>query len=263
MRKHLTWTLALAVAIAIGIAGLALAANVGKDKPVTIRIGNTVATADGGVLPKALPRRKMVPITFYAKGKIADVNGGHPPALQEVILDTDKNAMIDVKGYPTCKSGQLQARDTATAKKVCGPAIIGEGTTDVEVLLPEQAPIPAHSRLLVLNGGVKGGVTTLFIHAYITQPTPAAIVTTVKIKKEHKGRYGLKSVASIPLIVNGAGSVKAFNLKIHKIFRYKGKKKSVLTARCADGHFSAEVEAVFRNGDRGQGTVIRTCKPKG
>lgn len=45
------------------------------------------------------------------------------------------------------------------------------------------------------NGGTTGGVTTLFVHAYITVPTPAVVVTTVKIKKIHKGRFGLESVA--------------------------------------------------------------------
>ena len=82
-------------------------------------------------------------------------------------------------------------------------------------------------------------MTTLFIHAYITVPTPAAVVTTVKISKIHNGRYGTKSVASIPKIAGGSGSVTSFNLKI-----IQG--KGVLTLKCPDGNIYAHGNAVFR-----------------
>lgn len=102
-------------------------------------------------------------------------------------------------------------------------------------------------------------MTTLFIHAYITVPTPAAIVTTVKIKKIHKGRYGLLSVASIPKIAGGSGSVKSFSLTINKRYTYKGKKMSVLTAKCPDGKLQAHATAVFADGTKAAATIIRTC----
>ena len=74
-------------------------------------------------------------------------------------------------------------------------------------------------------------------------PVPAAIVTTVKIKKIHNGRYGLKSVATIPKIAGGSGSVTSFSLKIDKKFTYKGKKVSVLSAKCPDGKLQAHGDA--------------------
>ena len=73
-------------------------------------------------------------------------------------------------------------------------------------------------------------MTTLYIHAYITKPVPSAVVTTVKIKKIHKGPFGMLSIASIPKIAGGNGSVKNFKLSINKKFTYKGKKQSVLSA---------------------------------
>jgi hypothetical protein len=150
-----------------------------------------------------LPKKKLANIMLQASGKIETKDGTHPPALKEVLLESDKNGTIDTKGVAVCKSGQLQSRDTKGAEKACGKSIIGTGTTEVEIAFPEQSPIPVKSKLLVFNGGTAGGKTTLFIHAYITVPTPAAIMTTVKIKKIHKGRYGLLSVASIPKEANG------------------------------------------------------------
>jgi hypothetical protein len=58
----------------------------------------------------------------------------------------------------------------------------------------------AEGPLVLSNGGTKGGVTTLFVHAYVNVPAPTAIVTTVKISKIHNGRNGLKAVGSIPKI---------------------------------------------------------------
>ena len=157
----------------------------------------------------------------------------------------------------------MQSPDTKTAEKACKPAIIGTGTTGVEILFEESRPVQVNSKLLVFNGGTKGGKTTFFIHAYITVPVPAAIVTTVKIKKINKGRYGLLSVAKIPKIAGGSGSVTSFNLTINKKFTYKGKKVSVLTAKCPDGKLQAHATAIFADGTKASAEFIRTCTGKG
>ena len=249
MRKHLLITMALGALIAVSVAGIATA-----EKPVKVRAGNLELTFNGGFTPKVLSKTKPTPITLNVSGEIKTVDGTHPPALKEFVLETDKNGAVNVKGLPACKASQLQSQDTKHAEAICKSAIIGSGTTDIQIEFPEQAPIPVHSKLLVFNGGFKGGVTTLFIHAYITVPTPAAVVTTVKISKIHNGRYGTKSVASIPKIAGGSGSVTSFNLKINK--------KGVLTLKCPDGKIYAHGNAVFSDNTRAQAEVIRTCTGK-
>jgi hypothetical protein len=255
MRKHLVLTMALGVFIALTVAGVAVAA-----KDTIVRAGNLEVTIDGssGVTPKALSKTKYTPIAFTAAGSVRTTDGTQPPPIKEVQLDT-KNAAVDVKGYPTCSSGQLQARDTAAVKAACKSAIIGEGSTTVSVAFPEQAPIPAKSPLLVFNGGVKGGVTTFYIHAYLTQPITTAIVTTVKIKKSGSG---LKTVTTVPKIANGAGSVTDFSLKIDKKYTYKGQKHSVLSAKCVGGKIQAHVTSVFYDNSKLSADVLRTCTSK-
>ncbi len=252
MRKYLMSTMALVGLIAVSVAGIASAAG---EKPVTAEAGNIKFTFNGGFSPTALPKKKMANIVLTASGKIQTKDGTHPPALKTVEVETDKNGTIDTKGVPVCKSGQLQSRDTKAAEKVCKSAIIGAGTTSVEIQFPEQSPIPVNSKLLVFNGGTSGGKTTLFIHAYITVPTPAAIVTTVKIKKIHKGRYGLLSVASVPKIAGGSGSVKSFSLQV-------GNKKKVLLAKCPDGKLQAHATAKFADGTKVSAGIVRTCTGK-
>ncbi|MBA3866420.1 MAG: hypothetical protein H0X42_08775 [Solirubrobacterales bacterium] len=254
--------MALGALMALTAAGIASGAAT-PNKPTTVRAGNLELTFNGGFSPTALPKKTLAPISLTAEGKIKTIDGTHPPALKEALIETDKNGTVQVKGYPTCKSGQLQSQDTSHAMAICKSALIGSGTTNVEIAFPEQSPIPVSSKLLVFNGGESGGVITFLIHAYITVPTPAAIVTTVKIKKIHNGRYGLLSTASIPKIAGGSGSVTSFSLKIDKKYTYKGKKVSVLSAKCPDGKIQAHATAVFSDGTKASAEILRTCTGKG
>jgi hypothetical protein len=247
MRKYLMLATALAALIAVSVAGIATGAN----GPVTVEAGNLKFTFDGGFSPSKLPKNKMAPITLTASGKIQTKDGTHPPALKSVVVETDKNGAISTKGIPVCKSGALQSRDTKAAEKACPKSIIGSGQTSVEVQFPESRPVNVNSKLVVFNGGTSGGKTTLFIHAYFSAPVSGAIVTTVKIQKVKNGRYGLKSVATIPKIAGGSGSVKSFNLKINR--------KGVLTAKCPDGKLQANAESLFADGTKAEATIIRTC----
>jgi hypothetical protein len=260
MRRKLILSVALGALIAFTLAAVATA-----EKPTTIKAGNLVFTINGGVKPKALSKTKMEPISLNVQGKISTADGTHPPALVEAIVDTDKNGTIDARGVPTCKQGQIEATTTDQARKTCKAAIVGTGTTNVEVLFPESSPIPIHSQLSAFNGGTAGGKTTIYIHAYLTSPIAAAIVTTVKISREHKGPYGIESVASVPKIAGGSGSVTAFSLTFpKKLFAYKGVKHGYLLAKCANGSFKAQAEAKFSGGEQiGPGQIVRACTPKG
>jgi hypothetical protein len=233
------------------------------EKPVIVRTGNLELVFNGGFTPKTLSRTKPTPIKVSLSGEIITLDGSHPPALKEFLLETDKHGEINVTGYPTCKKSQLQATNTEQAEKVCGPAIVGTGTTVIGIEFEESSEIDAHSKLLVINGGVKGGVTTLFVHAYITKPVASAVVTTVKIKKIHKGPFGTLSIATIPKIAGGAGSVKSFSLSVFKKFTFHHKKVSILTAKCTNGKFQARGTAVFVGLAPISAEVTRTCTPKG
>ncbi len=260
MRKRLTLIIALGAAIAVSVASVAFA---GGERPAVVEAGNLVVTFNGGVKPTTLPKNSFAPITLHVSGGIKTKDGSQPPALREVIIDTDKNGTVNPKGLPTCTASKIAATDTQAAKKACPGAIVGSGKTTVRVEFPESTAFNATGPLVVFNGGEKGGVTTLLIHAYVSVPTPTAIVTTVKIKKEHRGRYGLRSIATIPTIAGGSGSVTSFELTIGKNFSYKGKKQGYLEAKCASGSFAAEADAIFAGGTEAKGSVIRTCKAKG
>lgn len=253
MRKYLMLLTALGALLGLTVGALSTASG------EVVRSGNLEIEVEGDFSPHRLPKHKLAPIGIKAEGKIKTLDGSHLPALKEFLLETDKSGTINVKGYPTCAKSKLQATDTQQAEKACRPAIIGTGHTDIEILFEESQEINASSKLLVVNGGTHGGVTTLYIHAYITKPVPSAVVTTVTIKKIHKGPFGMLSIAKIPKIAGGSGSVKDFSLEIKKKFTYRGKKYSVLSAMCPSGKLQAHGTAVFSDGSRLSAGFIKPC----
>lgn len=248
------------MAFVIVILGLAATALAGS-KSQTIESRNVLSTFNGGFTPTALPRTKPAPIGLNATGRFETKDGSFLPPLRELVVQGDKNAAIATAGFPTCTFSQLQPRDTASARKACRSAIIGAGKAEIDLRLAELPPIPLKSDLTVFNGGVRAGVTVLYIHAYITVPTPTAIVTVVKIKKIHHGPYGLEAVASIPRLLDR--SVKSFSLNINKKYTYAGKRMSIFSAKCADGKLQAHVTAVFAFGTRGSLDITRACSATG
>ena len=87
----------------------------------------------------------------------------------------------------------------------------------------EQKPINVNSKILVFNGGEKGGKTTYLHPRLLRQPVSGAIVTTVTITKHKHGRFGTLAVAKIPQITGGFGSITKFNLEIIKSVKVGGK----------------------------------------
>jgi len=248
--RSVGFTAALVAAV-LAVAGVAIAAPWQH-----VTSGGVEVQYNGGFSPKKMSRSKPTPISFNVAAKVRSVDPEkpHPPALKEFLIEGDKHASLHVEGIPRCTAGELQSRPSAAVRKVCGRALIGSGKTDVEIKFPEQEPIIAHSELLAFNGGTKGGVTTIFVHAFLTAPVTAAVVTTVKVKKIHKGRYGLLSTATVPKIAGGSGSVIFFTLTLNK---------GIVMATCTDGKLQARGTAVFTNGPSLTGTVIRPCTPAG
>jgi hypothetical protein len=153
-------------------------------------------------------------------------------------------------------AGKLKARSTTAATRACPGAIVGSGTAEVEVAFPEQKPFTAAGPLTAFNGGVHGGTTLLFIHAYIDVPTPTAVVVETRITKETKGRYGMHTVTRVPSIAGGAGSPVGFDLKLGRRFIYQGRRKSYLTASCPTGAYYTQGHVDFSDG-----TVLHVTHP--
>ncbi len=259
MRRQLLLATCLAstAVLLVAIASVAMAQH-----PTVVRNGNLILKVNGGVTPKRLSKKRMSPITLRVGAGIGTADGTQPPVARTVTIEFDKHGAINAHHLTTCRLGEIESRTTSQAKAVCHGAIIGGGGTSVRVAFPESTPFGANGPLVLFNGGVHHGVTTMYIHAYVSVPAPTAIVTVVRIKKVHHGRFGTRSIARIPQIAGGAGALTRFNLAIKRNFRYKGKKRSYLLARCANGRFFAHGTVAFDDGSRVAGNVVRSCGVK-
>lgn len=261
----------LGLATVVGICGLIALAGVASAKWDVFRAGNVILKFDGGAVPKKLPRHELAPIGVYGKIQISTTDHTHPPAFRGGVFEVDRNATIEARGLATCKLGQLEARDSESARRVCGASIVGSGQSTVEIAFPEQEPILVKSPLTFFNGGVGGKTTTLFVHAFITVPVTAAIITKVKLREIDKGRYGLRIESSIPVIAGGSGSLVDASFKVKRLFTYKGAQRSYLNAKCPDGRFIFRVlETDFKIEAAGRGVspsvsgaLQRPCTPSG
>jgi hypothetical protein len=232
--------------VAFSIAGVA-----SGEPPIRVVDGNLEALFNGGILLKAPSKTKPTRAAVVLSARFETRDGSHVPALRRFLFLGDRNVDVDVRGIPICRLDRIRGKFTRDAEAVCRGALIGTGMASSQVLLStRQKPISGPGpRLLVFNGGVKKGVTTIFIHTYLEAPVSQAFVATVRLKPIRVGPYGLAAVATIPRIAAGKGSLTSFNLNLLRGIR----------ATCAEGDLSAEGTAVFANGARLGATLTRKC----
>lgn len=215
------------------------------------------ATLGIAISPKALSKKSYTPVIANVEGKVTTSDGTHPPALREMTVDVDRDVAIDVRGLPACDPGpHLDPQDTPVVKKACGPSTVGRGIAHVEIAFPEQSPILLPLPITIFNGGESGGKVKLLIYTFLTVPAPAAIVTRVTIERRGSG---LHSIAKVPVIAGGSGSLLDFKFKLGRKYAYKGVARSFLAARCPDDAFKVKAGLFFRNEAHTPGAASTTA----
>jgi hypothetical protein len=254
MRKTLLRTLAVVAAILlVGAAGA---------QAIKLRIGNIVIVGDGGFSPTTLPKHENAPIKLFGHATFKTTDGTRPSPLRKLVLEFDKHGAVETRGLPKCTMAKLVATTTKQARELCPGAIVGTGFGTALVELPEQRGIEASSPLTLFNGPVKHGNPTVLGHAHIDYPGPTTYVILIEIQKIHNGRYGFKTVANFPRIVNDYGSAISGHLKIGREWTYKGQRLSYANAHCADGRLQAKAQFSFKDGSFVEGTIFKPCKAR-
>jgi hypothetical protein len=245
---------------AVATACIALA---GAASAALIKVGDLVLTADGGFTPRALPRKAYSPIDFEGHANIRTVGGGIPKALKQAVIDFDHDGRLSTRGLPTCDPALLQEATPEEARARCRGARVGTGHVEALIAGANGTTIHATSLVSLFNGPPQEGHPTVILHARTTEPAVQNFVITVPIVRR-RGEFRYRAIVDLPPIVAGRGALTHIDVDIGRRYRFAGKRRSYVSARCRDGILSTHGHFTFADEPTDlivSGAVEKPCTP--
>jgi hypothetical protein len=232
------------------------------------RKGNLLASFDGQMTPKRLPRHRPAPVAVRVGGSFKAVEGAALPQLRTISVALNGAGVLDDAGLPTCRVEAIQPATEAAAHRICGRSIVGRGEVGLQIHLENQQPFSIEARLLAFNGPVQHGRKLILAQVYSQDP-PGAFVLAFRLRKR-AGVFGTVMSTSLPPAAQGWAYLTRFEMTLHRRYRYRGRAHSYVSAACgAPAGFPgavfpfASARYGFANGQTLERTVIRSCKVRG
>ena len=221
----LTAALLLAAVAALALLGLAKADTVSGDH---VRIG-----FHARIHPTALPRSTPAPVSLHVAATVHPLDSRRPAPLQRLILQVNRHAHFSVRGLPGCPLRALRGTSTRQALANCRGALIGTGHFTSHIDIPEQAPFPAFGRALAFKT-TRHGLPAVAIQVFGRTPASTTTVLSAALSRSGPatGPFGPKLEIEMPRIGDDWGYVSSFALTFHRRFRYRGRRRSVVSANC-------------------------------
>jgi hypothetical protein len=198
--------------------------------------------------PRALPAKSYAPVRFSGFLEVAKPGGGQPPALDQIVLDFDRDGRLETAGLPTCTPESVAQASVEEARSICKGAIVGTGKIEALVALPVSGNlVPTSSPLTLFNGPRVGGKPTVVVHARTTVPATQTYAFTVPIEKR-PGEFRYRVTADIPPLAGGLGAITKLSVTIGRNYTAGGKQRSYVSARCSDHILRSHGAFTFANG---------------
>lgn len=242
----------LALCAAAPLAGVAGAA--------TVKVGTLVLHADGGFKPQLLPRRRFAPIRFQGYGDIKTTDGSVPPALKHVKVEFDRDGRLTTAGLSVCRPNRIEATTVRQARRRCGGAIVGRGHVGATISFVG-IRVKVRSPLTLFNGPRRDGNPTVVAHAQTAVPLFESYVVVVPIERR-RGTYGYRAAFDVPPIAGGLGSLTHVDARIGRLYRFRGRKRSYVSARCSDRILQTQGYFSFADGTVIYGSAFKVCQIK-
>lgn len=222
-----------------------------------VRIDGIVLHADGGFQPQRLPRRQFAPIDFQGHLDVAAADGGQPAALDEAVLDFDRDGRLSAGGLPVCPAERIANATTAEARETCAGAIVGTGQIEARISLAS-GPVMASSPLTIFNGPAVEGRPSVVVHARTTVPATQTFAIVVPIELR-RGEFRYRATLDVPPIAAGLGAITHIDVKIGRRFSAGGRRRSYVSAHCSDGVLRTHGRFTFSDGTIIDGSVEKFC----
>ena len=245
--------LRVAVALAATVGGLAAGAEA-----ALVQVGDLVLRADGGFRPNVLPRRAFAPIRFHGHADLSARSGAMPPALQQAIVDFDRDGRLRTAGLASCAPEQVADSSPEAARQTCRAAIVGRGRVEALVAPPGQPAVATASALTLFNGPRLGNAATVIVHAQMTNPALQTFALLMPVQRR-PGRFRYRATLDVPPIAGGAGALTRVAVKVGRRYTSGGKPRSYVWARCSDNILETHGRFTFEDGTIIDGSVMKGC----
>ena len=171
-KPRLSTVAALGALAAVLLAGIAGAEQSGG--------GGVLATFDGSLVPKRLPRERAVPVSLELEGSVRGTGGSPVPRLSRIDLAFGAPGGLETAGLPVCPRARLRNATSRQALQRCGGALVGRGTILADVPLSPDRPLRARARALAVKGRA-GGRPAVWVHANSAAP-PTTMVLPLRLR---------------------------------------------------------------------------------
>jgi len=218
-----------------------LAGSAGAER---VQTGSLILSVDGGFAPRTLPRRAFVPIDFKGHFDVRAPSGGIPEPLRQLVVDFDRDGKLSTRGLPTCDPELLRTATPEEARAICAPAIVGRGHLEALLEREGQPSAKVESLLTLFNGPRENGHPTAILQARISEPFTEVFDVTIPIEKR-RGNYRYRATIDLPAIAAGRGAITHVDGDIGRRWRFAGKRRSYISARCSDGILSTHGRFTF------------------
>lgn len=233
-----------------------------------VRKGDVTVAFHGDISPRRLPRTGSAPITVRLGAKIRGTDSSNPPVLERIVLEINRQGMLQSKGLPRCSLRKLESVSSQDAKRICGDALVGRGNVTSRVVLPEQGAFASNGPLLAFNGRY-GGRPAILAQVATGAPLPLTYVIVFEIGRT-KGTFGTRLTATLPPIASEYGYISAFDMSLSRRYEYRGRRMSYAEAGCpAPKGFPgasfplARASYEFSGARTLTSTLVRDCKLRG
>jgi hypothetical protein len=211
---------------------------------------------------------QLAPVTVTMGGRITTTDRSEPPKLERIVLEINRNGVLDSRGLPTCSLAKLNSISSAQAKKVCSKAQVGHGSVTSRVYLPGQGAFASTGDLLAFNGRLHGRPAVL-AQVSSRAPLPLTYVIGFEVKKQG-GTFGTALVGTLPPIASEYGYISSFSLALSRRYTSHGKRHYFAAASCpAPKGFTevpfplAKASYEFAGGTKLEAVLSRDCKVRG
>jgi hypothetical protein len=220
----------------------------------------TLVTGGGELRPSTLPETRYAPASIHVQIQVStDEPTGVPDRLSRVELNLDDDGRITTKGLPRCKPARIRHATTRLALRECGRARVGRGEATV-VIPVGQGHTTADAVVNVFNGTRLNGNPRVLFHARADFGYTQLMVGTIRNSTAGPD-FGKVLSTTIPPIQLGA-VLRDFEVTVRKTWRFRGPRRSYISARCHDPDRTLNVHARFElsGGALTQtGDVAQTC----